>query len=127
MKRHRWQVWWQVLFPIVLGALIFIAVAILAATAPDSTIVRSSDISLIFLILPTTVVGLVLFVLCAGMIFLLARLLRVMPHYTRLAQDTLDRATAALKRLSDKAASPVINLESILAGVRTLFKRQQNV
>jgi hypothetical protein len=57
----------------------------------------------------------------------MARLLRVMPHYTRLAQDTLDGATAALKRVSDKAASPVISLESILAGLRSLFKRQQNV
>jgi predicted PurR-regulated permease PerM len=127
MKRHHRQVWWQVLFPVVLGALILIAVSVLATLASDTTIIRSSDISLILLILPAAVVGLVVFVLLAGLVYLMARLLRVMPHYTRLAQDTLDGATAALKRVSDKAASPVINLESILAGLRSLFKRQQNV
>jgi hypothetical protein len=127
IKRHHRQVWWQVLFPVILGALILIAVAVFATLAPGDSIIRFSDISLIFLILPTAVVGLVLFVLLAGLVYLMARLLRVMPSYTRLVQNTLDRVTAALKRISDKAASPVINLESILAGLRALFHRQPNV
>ncbi len=123
--RHRKQTWWAVVFPVLIAALIILGIAILTTMAASDTLIRFSDISLILLILPTATVTLVVLVLFIGLIYLLMRLTGALPHYAAVAQHALHQATSFLKSLSDKAASPVITVESVMAGLQSLFNRQQ--
>lgn len=122
--RHQRQVFWQVLFPVILGAIIIIALAVLVSMAATPQVVRLSDISIIFLIMPTAIVGFLVLAIFGGFIFLQARIIKVLPQYARLAQLYLERFTAWLKKLADSAASPVVNIESAIAGLRSVFQRQ---
>ena len=123
-KRHQRQVFWQVLFPVILCAVLLIALAVLVSLSVNSQVVRFSDISIIFLILPTAAVGLLTLAFLGGFIFLQARIIKSLPPYARLAQIYLDRITTVLKKLADSAATPVVNIESTLAGLRGAFRRQ---
>jgi cytochrome bd-type quinol oxidase subunit 2 len=122
-KNHRAQSFAQILLPILLVTLILVAVAVLASLAPNDTVIRFSDISIMFLILPTAMVVLVLFLLSAGLIYGLAKALKVLPQYARLAQIYIEKFEQFLRKLSDKSVSPMITLESGLAGMRVLFHR----
>ncbi len=122
-KKHRSQAFWQILLPILVVAIILIAVAVLASIAPNNTVFRFSDISIMFLILPTALLGLIVLVVFSGLIYVLAKGLKVLPQYARLAQLYIEKFEAFLQKLSDKSVSPVITLESGLAGMRVLFHR----
>lgn len=76
-----------------------------------------------FLILPTALVGLIVLVISAGLIYVLAKGLKMLPHYARMIQLYLEQFQGFLRKLSDKSVSPVITLESGLAGMRVLFHR----
>lgn len=123
--RHRKQTWWAIVFPVLIAALIILGIAILTTLASSDTVIRYSDISLIFLILPAAAITFVVLVLFVGLIYLLVRLTGALPHYAAVAQRGLHQATSFLKSLSDKAASPVITVESVMAGLQSLFNRQQ--
>ena len=122
--RHQRQVFWQVLFPVILGAIIIIVLAVFVSISANTQVTRLSDISIIFLILPTAVVALLVLVIFGGLIFLLAKTISVLPPYTRMAQIYLDRITTVLKKAADSAASPVMNIESMVAGLRSVFEKQ---
>lgn len=122
---HRNQTWWAIVFPVLIAALFIVGIAILTTLASSDTLIRFSDISLIFLILPVAAVTLVVLVLFVGLIYLLGRLTGALPNYAAVAQHALHQATSFLKSMSDKAASPVITVESVMAGLQSLFNRQQ--
>jgi hypothetical protein len=121
--RHQRQVLWQVFVPMGLGILLILALAVLVAGAQTPQVQHISDISIIFLILPTAVIALVILLIFAGLIFLTAKLIGVLPSYARLAQITLERVTTFLKNAADSTTKPVVGAESAWAGVMTLFRR----
>jgi len=94
--------------------------------ASTPTVDRFSDISIIFLIIPTAVAGLVFLAVFGALIYLLARGLKVLPSYARLVQIYLDRITEILKKAADRAADPVLAVEGVVEGVKVLFRRRSN-
>jgi hypothetical protein len=124
---HQRQVFWQVFVPVVLSAVIFLGLGVLLTVSgsPDQ-VTRFSDISIIFLILPTVLVGIIFLVLFGAFIFLAARLLKVLPSYTRLAQIYLNRLTGMLHRAADMAADPILSVESKYAGIKSIFQKESS-
>jgi hypothetical protein len=126
LQKHQRQFWLQIFLPMIVTVLIIIAVAVITGLATfgesgDSP--RWAAISTIWLIIPVMFFGLLFLAILAGLVYLLARLLKIIPPYTAIAQHYTYRASDIAKRISDGAAKPVILLQSILASIQTFFRR----
>jgi hypothetical protein len=121
--RHQRQVLWQVYVPIGVAVLIVVLLAVLVTATSSPQVQRLSDISTIFLILPTAAVTLLVLVILAALVYLTARILIVLPSYARLVQITLERFTTFLNNLADSSTKPVVGVGSAWAGLTALFRR----
>lgn len=119
-ERHRKEVMWQILVPVIIGAVIILALAILAATRTDAQVSKGADVSVIWMITPMLIVALIFLVLLGAMIYAVMSLLGILPGYARLVQDYFDAFRVQVGIVSDKAVEPVLRIESIKASLRAL-------
>jgi len=125
--RHRKQLAWQILLPIVLTAILFIAMIVLVniATFRDNGDVgRWAAVSTIWIVIPIMIASLLFLAVLIGIIYLIARLLAIAPTYTGQAQDFVYRISGYVKRGANVAVKPVIFLDSIGAGIKAFFGRK---
>lgn len=125
-QNHRRQFWLQIFLPMILVVLFIIAVGAItgvAAFGESGDSPRWAAISTIWLVIPVMFFGLVFLVLLAGLVYLLARALKVIPPYTSKAQYYVDRGASEAKRFSDMAARPVLFLEGIKASLKAFLGR----
>ncbi len=126
-QRHRREVTTQIVLPMILTAILFLAVVgFLIATLVRGTgdIARWAAVSTIWIFAPLIVVSLIFVVLLVGIIYLLARLLGIIPHYTSQAQDFVRKLGARIQHAADIPVRPVIFLDSIGASIKALFGRK---
>ena len=119
-ERHRKEVMWQILVPVIIGAVIILALAILAATRTDAQVSKGADVSVIWMITPMLVVALIFLVLLGALIYAVMSLLGILPGYASLVQDYFDAFRVQVGIVSDKAVEPVLRIESIKASLRAL-------
>lgn len=125
---HRRQVFWQIWFPLGMAALIVAAAAVLAAVFSASGQVGSgqlASVSIIWMILPMLVTGIIFMLFTAGMIFLLARGLRILPVYTRLIWIYAEIIQLRTTEILDRLVNPVIQGRSRAAGWKAIFTRSK--
>ena len=125
-QNHRREFWLQVFLPMILAALLIIALAIItgmAAFGENGDAPRWAAISTIWLVIPIMFFGLLFFAILTGLIYLLARALKIIPPYSSRAQYYVHRATSETKRYSDMATRPVFFLEGIKASLKSIFGR----
>jgi uncharacterized protein involved in cysteine biosynthesis len=114
----------QVLIPLILTILIsVIAVGVLIYYGVGS-IERWSQIASIFLIMFWMVIGLLLLTITVGLIFLISRLLQLLPPYTRMAQDGIETIKHQVESGTDITVRPVIKIQSFLAVIDALLGRR---
>ena len=123
-QNHRRQFWLQIFLPMILAILLIIALAILTGLATfggggDSA--RWAAISTIWLVIPVMFFGLLVFVILAGLVYLLAQALGAIPPYTSKAQYYVKRGASEAKRFSDMATQPVLFLEGLKASLKAIF------
>jgi hypothetical protein len=126
-KRHRSQLAWQIILPMVLAAILFIALIVLIniATFRDyGDVARWAAVSTIWISVPIMIMALVFLVVLAGIVYLLIRLLQIAPVYTGKAQDFAHKVAGHARRAADAAARPVILLDSIGASIKVLLGRK---
>lgn len=126
-QRHRSQRTWQIILPVVLAAIVFIALIVLvslAAIRGTGDVARWAAVATIWISVPAILFGLIVFLLLAGFVYLKMRLLRIAPIYTGKAQDFVYRLSGAVKRAADAAARPVIFLGGIGATIQALLGRK---
>ena len=126
-RRHQKQRFWQIVLPITLaGVLVLGALALLVLTAargdPGGQISSMADASLIWTILPIILTAVVGAVVLMALVYLLARLLRVLPTYTSLVQYYFAVAESQVKKWSDKVVSPFIAVKSHVSGYSRVLK-----
>jgi FtsH-binding integral membrane protein len=120
---HRRQMLWQVWLPFGIGLLAILTICVLMvllAVNGNSSLTRWSDISLIWLVALVFMPGMLVLVILAGGIYLLARLLRILPVYTHLVQAYAAYAAAWLHLKQDALMQPVIKVQSTYTGWQTL-------
>jgi uncharacterized membrane protein len=125
-QNHRRQFWLQIFLPMILVVLLIIAVGAItgvAAFGESSDSPRWAAISTIWLVIPVMFFGLLSFAILVGLVYLLARALKVIPPYTSKAQYYVDRGASEAKRFSDMAARPVLFLEGLTASLKAIFGR----
>jgi hypothetical protein len=125
-QAHRQQLLWQILLPIILAVLAclgLITLISLATFQSGGDVGRWAAISTIWILLPLLFAGVLLFLLLGSIIYLLARLLNLLPTYTALAQNYTFRGAARLRAISNAAVQPIFFLEGLNASIKAIFRR----
>ena len=126
-KRHRRELAWQIILPVVLSALLIVALIVLVNLATfnqGGDVARWAAISTMWIIIPVMLAGLVLFALLGALVYGMKRLLEITPRYTGIAQDYVHKAASYIKRVADMAVRPVLFLDGIGASFRRLLGRK---
>jgi energy-coupling factor transporter transmembrane protein EcfT len=126
-KRHRSQRTVQIILPVVLAALLFVALVVLINIATfgyNGDAGRWAAISTMWISIPVCLMGFVFLALLVGMVYLLGRLLGVAPTYTGKAQDFVHILAIRIRRAADVAAKPIISLNGFGATIKALLGRK---
>lgn len=124
--RHRKQRAWQIFLPILLSALLFIgtiALVSLSAFERGGDVGRWAAVSIIWIILPLLVAGLILLALLVGLIYLMTRVLAVLPYYTGVVQDYAHLVKGYIVHGADITVKPILLLNGWSATVKAFFGR----
>jgi hypothetical protein len=122
---HRRQILWQVWFPLGLGAAIILAVAVLvciSAASGNPELTRWSNISLLSLILPAALSGVLLLSMLVLVIYVMIRLRPLVPPYAHLARAYGEYLSVMARYWADRIVKPVLGLHSLAAGWRAFFQ-----
>ena len=126
MGIHRRQVLWQIYFPliIIVSLVLFAGIGVLLASISGSgDLTRWGDISLIWLISPMLVLIFISFIALGAMVYLLWRILRVLPSYSRQLLEIFLLVQIRVRKASDVAVSPFIYTHSFMASIRRGLRR----
>lgn len=122
--KHRRDRTWKILFPVILSAVLCVGLIVLiniATFVGGGDVGRWAAISTMWIAIPTIIGMLVVFALLAGIIYLLAKLLNILPPYTAMVQDFFYKVESYARRAADAAAKPIISINSIGASINRLF------
>jgi hypothetical protein len=125
--KHRKQTFWQIWVPLCLSILVVLFLAVLAAISAGSTgagdiVTKWSHLSTIYIISPAMIAGFILLVVFGGVIYGMARLLDILPVYTRMVQGFFRLLAVKMRIWSDKTAQPVLAFKSWWAGFEAALK-----
>jgi heme/copper-type cytochrome/quinol oxidase subunit 2 len=126
-KRHRKEIMWQIILPMVLTTILFIALIVLiniATFRDNGDVGRWAAVSTIWISIPIIIVSFLLLAILVGIAYLLIRLLQIAPIYTGKAQDFAYKVEGYVRRAADAAAKPFILLDSIGASIKALLGRK---
>ena len=124
--KHRKQLTWQIILPMVLTSILLIALIVLiniATFRDNGDVARWAEISTIWIVIPIMVGMLILLALLGGIIYLLAKLLDITPRYTGQAQDFVYKVAAAIKRGLDAVVKRFIEIQGVLTSIREFFQK----
>lgn len=123
---HRKQRNMQIILPVVLSAVLMVAVVVLISLATFNSggdVARWAAISTIWIIIPTLIAGLIVLALLLALIYGLARLLGALPYYTGIAQDYIYIARTYIIRGADTISNSIISVDGFIANIKTFFQR----
>ena len=124
-RPHRKQVLTQILLPLLFAVLLFAAVLVLTSLAPfrGGDVSRWAAISTLLLVIPVIVAGLALLVLLMVMIYLLARITKLIPPYSYQAQRFVHRVEGGIQRAAGMIRKPVLALQGLAGLVKARLGR----
>jgi hypothetical protein len=126
-RKHRQQMWTQILLPVMLAALLILAVVVLASMSAfggQGDLSRWAAISAIWLILPGLLIELVALAALVTAIFLIAKLHGSVPRYSHRAQQIFRRVESSSKRAAEMVRSPRLAAQGFAGFVRNRFERR---
>ena len=119
-QKHRRETMWQITVPLVISILFLLTMAVLAGVATPAQASQWADISMIWLIAPTYIVGLITLLILAASIYAIVRLIMVLPIYTFRALNWLNDFGSRVKMLGNKAVAPILRAQSFMASAQEL-------
>jgi hypothetical protein len=129
--RFRRESWWQIIFPVVLvgtislGVVVFLGIMAFAGE-PGSELPASvvADFTLILLILLALVGGLILLALVIAVWYGVTYVVRAIPPYTFVAQQSVDKVYQATNNVSNKIAGVIISIRGFFLGIKLFLENQ---
>lgn len=125
--RHRKQRTTQILLPVLLTAILFVAAIVLiniATFGNNGDVGRWAAISTMWIAVPTCIMGFAFLALVGGLIYLMGQLLEIAPIYTGKAQDFVHKLAIRIRRAADMSVRPIIAVNSYGATIRALLGRK---
>jgi hypothetical protein len=114
----------QVLLPLGLFLLISAGVVTAAVYFQVGGVERWSQIASIFLMIFWMLLGLILLVILGGLVYVVSKIMQLLPPYTRIAQDGIETIRKQVEAGTDITVQPVIKIQSFLAVIDTLLGRR---
>jgi hypothetical protein len=124
--KHRKQRAAQIFLPVIVSTLMLVGLIVLISISTFKSggdVGRWAAISTMWIIIPILVAGLIVLAILVGLIYLMMRLLNILPHYTGITQDYVSLASAYIIRAADMVSQPVIAIEGIVTTVKEFFGR----
>lgn len=125
--RHRKEVRWKIIAPVAASAVLCLLCSGLVYVATfgyGGNVALWAQISEIWLAIPTIIILVFIFAVVGGLVFLLSRLLAVLPSYTFQVQELSYRMKIYARRGADYAVKPVLFLNSIGASLDRIFGKR---
>jgi lysylphosphatidylglycerol synthetase-like protein (DUF2156 family) len=122
---HRKQTFWQIWLPLMLSiaAILFLAgLAVVATMNNNQTATEWAHLSAIYMIIPVLIISFIILVVLCAIAYGLARLLDILPVYTRITQSIFRKMSLSIHKWSDKASQPVLTFKSWWAGIESALK-----
>ena len=127
LQLHRRQMWTQILLPILLTVLVFIAVIAITSMATfrnNGDVARWAAISTIWLVLPIMIAGLIVFAILLGIIYLLARLISLIPPYSNQAQRFVYQIEGYVKSGTEMIVKPILFVDIIKSQINKFVEHK---
>ncbi len=115
---------WQIIFPIVVVVLLFVAVSVTTAMRGNETVSQWADVSTIWLLIPLLIFAIINILILAGLIYGLAKLLDITPIYTNKLQGFIRLAGEKIEAFADSATQPIFTIEGFFASLRRIFRQK---
>jgi hypothetical protein len=128
-QQHRRQQVTQIILPMVIVVLLMVGMIVLISLATFNSggdVGRWAAISTIWIVIPLMLAGLIVLAVLVGLIYLMARALSVLPHYTGIAQDYVYIARSYIIHAADMAVKPVLALNGFIENIVAFFGRITN-
>ncbi len=126
-RRHRRQVTRQIILPVVIATVLMIALFVwigFATFRDNGDVGRWAAISTVWILIPILLGGVVVFAILGGLIYLMMRLLGLLPSYTGLAQDYVQLGALYVQRFTEAAVKPVFAVDGLVAYFKAIFGRK---
>jgi hypothetical protein len=126
-RKHRKDLAWKILFPVILSSVLCTGMIVLINIATfnwGGDVARWGAISTMWIAVPTMIGMLIVLAVLGGIIYLLSRLLNITPNYTAMAQDFFYKIESYAKRGADAVANRIISINSIGASINRFFGRR---
>ncbi len=121
LRLHRRQFNLQILLPILLMVILIVIVGgscVIIFAAKGDAASQWADTSLVFMIMPALIFALAGTALIAVFIYLMAKLLNILPVYTNRVQGFFANMAAWTRKIADMLVKPVFAVHSSLAGAK---------
>ena len=121
-RAHRKESFWQITFPLILGLIAILGLAVWAVIVASGggNVSQAADTSLIFLIIPTFVMAFIFLVVLVGLVYGMYSLLRWLPPKFFILQGLFYRIQDRVQKAADKAVEPAMKVKSAGAGWQRL-------
>jgi hypothetical protein len=116
--RHRKEVFWQIIFPMMVGillVLVVVLIVLLSATHAATNLSRWADVSLIWLILPSLLIAFIFLVILIAFTYLITIVLKITPPYARVIQLYFETGKYKIIFYSNKVTEPIVKARSVWA------------
>ncbi len=123
---HKREVFWQITFPLVIGIIIILALAVGSGFISQNSASQAANISTLWLILPVLMFSLIFTFLFGGLAYGLIRLIGILPPYAALVQNYFVLISLKVRQASDIAAEPVLKVASAWALLSALFGKRSS-
>jgi len=126
LKTHRKQAFWQIIFPLVLGSLIVVGLAVwavLASSPNHSVTVYWANLSVIIVTIFIIIFGILLLALIIGLTYGVIKLRQYTPIYTQIVQAYAYRTAGIIIRYADHSVKPVYIIHGIGSGIKAFMDR----
>lgn len=127
-RMHQKQMFLQVWLPFGAAVLVVTAVAvfvIVLAGRSSPAVAQASNISLVLILAPVMIFGVLYAYLVALAIFLVAKLTGKISPAAKVVQGVFNAISQKTSSVADKMASPLIKTRSIAAAVKRVVKRKR--
>lgn len=91
---------------------------------PKETTGTWAAISTIWLIIPWMIVALIVLAILVGLIYGVAKLLNIIPTYTKQLLGVIYLVKEKIEQIADASAKPVFFTEGIAASIRSIFQKK---
>lgn len=122
-QAHRREVFWQITLPFIVGALIFLGVAVAASWGAIGEVRAWGDVGIIWLIFLMFVPGLLILIIIVGLVYGITWLLMHLPEYTLQLLNIFQMLSGRVKQFSNKTVEPVMRVQSARASLKSIFRK----